>query len=325
MIISRVVGLAALTLVGLVAATAQTAVDKSSAPNRGPQDAKKGRPNFWDAKFNFASAFSNQGIATFRHGTLSSKKLRFNGAPETEIGYTIYLPPDYDNASATRYPVLYFLHGLGGNENTIAPVVQKAHALIATGELPPFIIASAAFGRSFYGNQFAGKCQTHDFFFDEFLPYIEGNYRVKPGRENRHLQGFSMGGYGALMFAFKHPDLFGAVTEIGGALLGARFNVWAEMYDAKEEHYRPFDLAVLVEENRKAIAALRIAQWIGSADSTRPANVQFHDLFTAKAIAHTYNDAAARPMLDGVPHDLTRYYAVHAKEILQFHTDAFGK
>ena len=102
-------------------------------------------------QFLSTDAFDNKGIATFRHASLLSKKLRFKGADETEVGYAIYVPPAYENSSA-RYPILYFLAGNGGNENGVWHVVVKAHELIGKGELPPFIIVGVTGGRSFYGN-----------------------------------------------------------------------------------------------------------------------------------------------------------------------------
>ena len=281
------------------------------------------RPDFWSGALNNEGAFNNRGIASFQHATLLSRKVNFKGGGDTVVGYTIYLPPDYA-ASGKRYPVLYFLHGLGGTENTVTPVVQKAHELISAGVLPPFIIASFSGGKAFYGNQFEGKYQVHDFFFEEFLPHIDRTYRTKPERQFRHLQGFSMGGYGALMFAIKHLDLFGTVTDMGGALGAARNNGWKEMYDAKEENYAPFDLHKLTDANLARLKDLRIAIWIGSEDIVRGSNIQYHEMLTQKGVPHSYNDWNNRPQLQGVGHALPRYIELYGKEILQFHAEDFG-
>lgn len=274
-------------------------------------------------QFLSTDAFDNKGIATFRHASLLSKKLRFKGADETEVGYAIYVPPAYENSSA-RYPILYFLAGNGGNENGVWHVVVKAHELIGKGELPPFIIVGVTGGRSFYGNQFEGRCQMQDFFLDEFVPHIEKNYRVKTEARYRHLQGMSAGGNGALLYAVKRPDLFGTVTAVAGAFFGVRVNAWAEMYDAKEANYRPYDPFTLIAQSPSRLGNLHIALWIGSEDVTRNDNVQMHRLLTQGGIAHTYNDASSRPLLQGVPHQFDRYYALYGKEILQFHAEAFG-
>jgi enterochelin esterase-like enzyme len=320
----------AFALLGAVAALAQTSANRPAAPaekGRGSGKAPKGpRPDFWSGGFNYSGSFSDRGIEGFQHHVFVSKKINYKGAAETEIGYTVYLPPDYAT-SGERYPVLYFLHGLGGNENTVAPVVTTAHELITRKELPPFIIVSAATGRGFYGNQFEGKLQIHDFYFEEFIPHIEKTYRAKADRRHRHLAGFSMGGYGALMYALKHLDLFGTATDIGGALGAARNNYWQEMYDANEANYAPFDLHKLTEENlgRLKKGDLRLAIWIGAEDMVKGANIQYGALLKEKGVPHSYNDWNNRPKLEDVGHQLPRYFELYGKEILQFHTQVFEK
>jgi S-formylglutathione hydrolase FrmB len=72
---------------------------------------------------------------------------------------------------------------------------------------------------SFYINSRDGKERYEDFLLQEFLPYIEQHYRARPGRANRAISGISMGGYGALHLAFRHPQLFGAVSAHSAALI----------------------------------------------------------------------------------------------------------
>jgi len=297
----------------------------NSPPGAGKKAPKGPRPDFWAGTLNFAGSFDPRGVAGFEHRVIVSRKIKFKGAAETEVGYTVYLPPGYATSSQ-RYPVLYFLHGLGGNENTVAPVVTTAHALITRKELPPFIIVSAATGRGFYGNQFEGKLQIHDFYFEEFVPHIDRTLRTKTDRRHRQIAGFSMGGYGALMYALKHPDLFGTATDIGGALGAARSNYWKEMYDANEANYAPFDLHQLTEQNLAVLKRgdLRFAIWIGSDDMVKGSNIQYGALLKEKGVPHSYNDWNNRPKLQGVGHQLPRYFETYGKEILQYHTDAFA-
>ena len=104
----------------LVASLATAHAAEPSATSRSPAPnapaARAGRPDFWSpTAFNHADTFDNRGIATYRHATLASRKLHFNGAAETEVGYTVYLPPGYDSGTL-RYPVVYDLHGLTGSQ-----------------------------------------------------------------------------------------------------------------------------------------------------------------------------------------------------------------
>ena len=58
-----------------------------------------------------------------------------------------------------------------------------------------------------------------DFFVKEFLPFIESHYRIRADRAHRGITGVSMGGYGALRFAFRYPQLFGSVSAHSAALI----------------------------------------------------------------------------------------------------------
>jgi S-formylglutathione hydrolase FrmB len=141
------------------------------------------------------------------------------------VRYCVMLPPDYDTATAgrtpRRYPVLYFLHGLGDNEQTLFKgggwdVIQD---LRRQGQIADFLIVAPEGKRSFYINSFDGRARYSDFFIREFIPYIESHYSIRRERSARAISGVSMGGYGALRFAFAHPDLFSSVSAQSAALI----------------------------------------------------------------------------------------------------------
>lgn len=82
-----------------------------------------------------------------------------------------------------------------------------------------FLIVTPEGGRTFYINSRDGRTRYGDFFLKEFIPSIEKRYRVRADRASRGIMGISMGGYGALRFAFAHPDLFAAVSAHSAALM----------------------------------------------------------------------------------------------------------
>jgi S-formylglutathione hydrolase FrmB len=141
------------------------------------------------------------------------------------IHYCVYLPAGYDAAAAPtlskRYPVLYFLHGLGDNEQTLfnSGGWTLLDDLRNQHKMGDFLIVAPEGRRSFYINSVDGSVRYSDFFLQEFLPHIESKYRVRPGRAGRAISGISMGGYGALRFAFAHPELFSAVSAQSAALI----------------------------------------------------------------------------------------------------------
>lgn len=141
----------------------------------------------------------------------------------TGVRYCVYLPASYvqPDSKTRRYPVLYNLHGLGSNEQEMALSgewdllrdLRKDHKV---GEF--LVVAPDGFD-TFFMNSWDGKVRYSDFFLREFMPFIEKHYRIRPGRASRGITGISMGGYGAIRFAFARPDLFGSVSAHSAALM----------------------------------------------------------------------------------------------------------
>jgi S-formylglutathione hydrolase FrmB len=137
------------------------------------------------------------------------------------VDYCVLLPPSYDANKTQRFPILYFFHGLG----------DDAQMFVHTGgwnlvedmwegkQLSEFLIVTPSAGATFYINSNDGKVRYEDFLIQEFLPGIEKKFRVKPGRANRAVSGVSMGGYGALHLAFRHPELFSSASAHSAALI----------------------------------------------------------------------------------------------------------
>ncbi len=137
------------------------------------------------------------------------------------VKFCAILPPSYDKEATRAYPVLYWLHGLGENEQTFIDfggwnLVENLQEQKRIGE---YLIVIPDGGRSFYVNSKSGRVRYEDFFLKEFLPAIEKKFRVKAGRAHRGIAGVSMGGFGALRLAFKYPEIFSAVSAHSAALL----------------------------------------------------------------------------------------------------------
>ncbi|MCR6719915.1 MAG: esterase family protein [Chitinophagaceae bacterium] len=135
------------------------------------------------------------------------------------VNYMVYLPPDY--ATSTRsYPVVYLLHGYTDDHTAwvqFGEINRLADKAIAEGIIPPMIIAMPDADSSFYVNSFDGKINYEDFFFKEFIPTIEKNYRTLAQKRYRGIAGLSMGGYGSMLYALKHPDVFAATAPLSAA------------------------------------------------------------------------------------------------------------
>ncbi|MFT5144355.1 MAG: S-formylglutathione hydrolase FrmB [Rhodothermales bacterium] len=137
--------------------------------------------------------------------------------------YTVYLPSDY--ASSERsYPVVYLLHGLGGDHTgwiRRGDASMTADSLIAASAIPQIImIIPDGFVRSMWvdSDPETGFGAVETAFMQDLVPHVDGAYRTIPTRDARMIGGLSMGGYGALRLAFKYPEAFGAVAALSPAI-----------------------------------------------------------------------------------------------------------
>jgi putative tributyrin esterase len=158
-------------------------------------------------------------------GFASTGRVECNSIPSKTLArrvpYCIVLPPSFETDKTRQFPILYYLHGLGDNEQFFvhSGAWNLTEDMWEKGELKDFLIATPDGGASFYINSKDGKDRYEDFLLQEFFPFIEKRYRVEPGRGHRAIGGISMGGYGALHLAFRHPQLFVSASAHSAALI----------------------------------------------------------------------------------------------------------
>jgi S-formylglutathione hydrolase FrmB len=131
--------------------------------------------------------------------------------------YNVYLPSGYER-SRLNYPVLYLLHGNGGTRDDWSQkgrIQRTADSLIARREIPPTIIVMPDAGVSWYVDR-REKMETA--IIRDLLSDVEQNLRVLKSRDGRLIAGLSMGGYGALRFALKYPEMFAAAALLSPAI-----------------------------------------------------------------------------------------------------------
>src|SRR5436190_21987737 len=103
-----------------------------------------------------------------------------------DVGYCIYLPPDYASAASSRYPVIYNLHGAGGNELHSFEEAVLLDAGIRSGKLPPMILVLPNGGKAtMYKDSYDGKFMGETNIIRELIPHIDGAYRTIAARNGR--------------------------------------------------------------------------------------------------------------------------------------------
>ena len=226
-----------------------------------------------------------------------------------ELKFAVQLPPSYERDTKRHYPVLYFLHGMNGNEREferrgVAAAVAKMRG---EGKIGEFIIVAPAGENSFYLNAKNGV-RYEDAIIKDLIPYVEKTYRTINTRDGRAIQGLSMGGYGALMLAFKHPELFSSVTAHSSALFvelpdtsgtdrRAQFlsrligNMYGNPPDV--EYFKANNPINLAETNAAAIkkSGLKVYFDVGEQDryGFQPSNKTLDELLTKSGVAHEFH------------------------------------
>ena len=136
----------------------------------------------------------------------------------------VYLPPGYDDGKRA-YPVIYWLHGFTGiglsaiNANPWIPSLPECMDRVIAGGAPPAILVMADGFTKYGGSQYLNSTANgryEDFVVSEIVAHADRTYRTIAAPAGRGINGKSSGGYGALVLAMRHPDVFGAAASHSG-------------------------------------------------------------------------------------------------------------
>jgi len=248
---------------------------------------------------------------------------------KSERKYAIYLPPDYET-SQRSYPVLYLLHGAGDDHTgwvQFGEVLYIADKAINKGKATPMIIVmpDAQTGQLGYFNDINGKWNYEDFFFKEFMPYVEKKYRIKSEKRYRAIAGLSMGGGGSFMYALHHPELFSSACPLSAYIgpqsiqeLKDRFARNKTIYNEADiqNYFENHNALSLIENNNKEhTSSVRWFIDCGDDDFLYEGNSLIHIALRKKEVPHEFR-------IRNGGHNWT-YWRESLPNVLEFVSDAF--
>jgi putative tributyrin esterase len=220
------------------------------------------------------------------------------------LPYNVVLPAGYHRREARvpRYPVLYLLHGYTGHyDNWVTKTKLTDYA--ARHEL---IVVTPEGNDGWYTDSATAPADKYEsYIVRELIPDVERRYRAMATREGRAVAGLSMGGYGALKFGIKYPEMFALAASMSGAVGAASWRADADLprssiTQSLLQTFGPADGPVkaqndlfklvgeLPQEQVKSLPFLYLD--CGTEDSLRllPTNLAFANLLVERKIPHEY-------------------------------------
>ena len=254
-------------------------------------------------------------------------------AAKGKVSYHIYTPAANDREPQRRFPVVYWLHGSGGGLAGLAKVAAHFDTAIEAGKTPPcFVVLVNGLAEGMYVDWKDGSAPMETIIVKELVPHIDATFRTIATREGRLLDGYSMGGYGAARLGFKYPDLFRAVSIMGGGPLQAELiqapragrqraaEVLNQVYGGDQEYFKNVSPRRIAEQNAEAIIkGSLVRQVCGDRDETFGPNRDFHEHLDRLKIPHTWT------VLPGVDHNPMRTLEALGDSNWTFYRAAFGQ
>lgn len=210
---------------------------------------------------------------------------------DVNVKNIIILPDGYDKNADVRYPVVYLLHGYGGNEMTWPKITKMS--LVADAKKWGMIFVCPDGKNSWYWDSpINPKSQYETYVAKELVSFIDANYKTIASPEGRAITGFSMGGHGALWLAINHQDVFGACGSLSGGVDIRPFpKNWAmakSLGDYNKNKSVWDNHTVITQLNKIDAGKLSIIFDCGIDDFFYPVNVDLHQNMIKQNIPHDF-------------------------------------
>ena len=241
----------------------------------------------------------------------------FGDSSDQPVG--IYLPAAYAAEPQRRFAVVYFLHGYSDTPATkVAEIFQQMmdEQIAAHAVQPMIVVAPNGLNKllgSFYTNSSATG-NWEDYIVRDVVAYLDSHYRTLASPDSRGISGQSMGGYGSLMLAFRHPDVFGYVYSMSPCctLLAGDLALGSPVWEQAQNVKSPLDLPGMTEHGELLGAAMLAAEAAFTPDPRK--SFPFADSPVRKEGNHWAPDPEAFPefqshiVVNAVPDLLPKIY-----------------
>ncbi|MFM7233349.1 MAG: alpha/beta hydrolase [Flavobacteriales bacterium] len=256
--------------------------------------------------------------ATIASGAMVDTVSVYSQSMQKETRCVVILP---SNAEQTNLPVLYLLHGLGGDHRSWLKVKPELPAMAEETQM--IIVCPNGGVRSWYiDSPIDTTFRYETYMIHELIPFIDNHYSTISNRSGRAIAGLSMGGHGSLFLSIRHPELFGAACSTSGSvdLLKKTFS-----WKYKEQILGDtvccmqnwINHSVTQMANRFVTANIALHLDCGTEDDLYIPNKRLHEKWDALGVRHVYIEQKGK-------HDAT-YWNTSIDPIMRFVDRFFDK
>jgi enterochelin esterase-like enzyme len=244
----------------------------------------------------------------------SERRAFFSTALNRTMPYEVFLPPAYGSSLTTRYPVLYMLHGIGGNDQEWLSygLFTEADRLMTSGQIAPFLIVLPEGEDGYWLDHASGGPRWGTYTAVDVVSEIDGHFRTLADRRYRGIGGNSMGGHGALQLAMNYPRVFGSAAAHSATLRGL---AEAPAFFGDEAYFDAHDPVHQFQQHPEIGRQLRLWIDIGNQDTWRPEVEAFHRQLLQAELPHEWHEYPGIHYGD--------YWTAHVDDYLSFQSDVF--
>jgi S-formylglutathione hydrolase FrmB len=228
-------------------------------------------------------------------GTVDTVSI-FSSSMQKEIRCVVIKPNTYKK-KRSQFPVVYLLHGYGGNySDWVSRVAELKNQVDDYQHL--IVCPDGGYSSWYWDSPIDSSIRYETHITAEVVPYIDAHYKTIANRQQRAITGLSMGGHGGLFLAWRHADIFGACGSMSG---GVDINASRQQYDIGKrigdtlthaDNWKRYAVINVIEN--KPLAPLAIMVDCGTEDFFYGINQQLHQKMLRLGIPHDYTERPGR-------------------------------